>query len=50
MSASASDYQELFGSIVEDVFSMPRCACVICNSCTCACSCRAIPEYDELDW
>ncbi|WP_407702946.1 hypothetical protein [Thiorhodovibrio frisius] len=28
---------------------MPRCACVACNSCTCACSCRA-GEQQVWEW
>ncbi|ERI04018.1 FibroRumin family radical SAM-modified Cys-rich RiPP [Atopobium sp. oral taxon 810] len=50
MSASFSDYQELFGAIESDPVVMARCACVACNSCTCACSCRAFPEQDEIEW
>lgn len=50
MSASVNDYQELFGEIETDYSAMPKCACVACNSCTCACSCRAFPEDDEIEW
>lgn len=50
MSASVAEYNELFGTICEDVQAMARCACVACNSCTCACSCRNIPELEEIEW
>lgn len=50
MSASVAEYKELFGTICEDVQAMPRCACVPCNSCTCACACRNIPELEEIEW
>lgn len=50
MSANINDYMKLFGIINEEVRTMARCACVACNSCTCACSCRAIPELGEIEW
>lgn len=49
MSASTNQYAELFGNVKEEITSMARCACVACNSCTCGCSCRAIPEID-IEW
>lgn len=50
MSANKYDYLQLFGAIRNESFLMARCACVACNSCTCACSCRAVPEWEELEW
>lgn len=50
MSANELDYLKLFGNISYEENIMARCACVACNSCTCACSCRAIPEMEELEW
>lgn len=48
------DYELMFGRISPAGYAeraMPRCACVACNSCTCACSCRrsSILE-EEIDW
>ncbi len=51
MSADTVDYAKLFGNIVDNVFVMARCACVACNSCTCACSCRmSFVNMDEIEW
>lgn len=51
MSASVNDYKRLFGCIeAEPIITMARCACVSCNSCTCGCSCRNIPEGSEIEW
>lgn len=50
MSASNVEYAKMFGMICDEAIVMARCACVACNSCTCACSCRNIPDFDELDW
>ena len=51
MSASDFDYEKLFGSIVDEAIVMAKCACVACNSCTCACSCRKVPEgMEEIEW
>ena len=50
MSASSIDYSKMFGEICNETNVMARCACVACNSCTCACSCRAIPELEEIEW
>ncbi|MCC8105315.1 MAG: FibroRumin family radical SAM-modified Cys-rich RiPP [Clostridiales bacterium] len=50
MSANVNEYMELLGTIEEDFVTMARCACVACNSCTCACSCRAIPDMEEIAW
>ena len=50
MSASVMDYEKLFGNIVDEAVVMARCACVACNSCTCACSCRNIPDMEEIEW
>lgn len=48
MVATESQFQELFGAIGESVVTMARCACVACNSCTCACSCRKSPDNDDI--
>lgn len=29
-------------------FVMAKCACVACNSCTCACSCRAVDGFPDI--
>lgn len=50
MSASNKDYAKLFGSICTEQQAMAKCACVACNSCTCGCSCRNIPEQGEFEW
>jgi len=50
MSANTVDYMKLFGNIEGDVHTMARCACVACNSCTCACSCRRVPGTGEIEW
>ena len=50
MSANSVDYAKMFGTICEGTVVMAKCACVACNSCTCACSCRNIPDLDEFDW
>ena len=49
MSANEKQYTELFGIISEKGVSMARCACIQCNSCTCACSCRNIPDFEETE-
>ena len=50
MSANNVEYAKMFGTICDEAVVMARCACVACNSCTCACSCRNIPDFDEIDW
>lgn len=52
MSANTTEYMAMFGNITEHSTSMAKCACVACNSCTCACSCRAVPEFEdgEFEW
>lgn len=52
MIANNEAYLSLFGNIYEDALVMARCACVACNSCTCACSCRFTPEWEdsEIEW
>ena len=51
MSANSVDYAKMFGAICDDAKIMSRCACVACNSCTCACSCRKNPENtNEIEW
>lgn len=50
MSANNVEYAKMFGTICNEAVVMARCACVACNSCTCACSCRNIPDLDEIDW
>lgn len=50
MVATVLEYKKLFGTILEhDNSSIARCACVSCNSCTCACSCRRTQEND-IEW
>ena len=43
---------EMFVNINEQKMAMAKCAFVACNSCTCACSCRAVPEFEdgEFEW
>ena len=48
MSASTVEYAKMFGEICESAEAMARCACVACNSCTCACSCRNVPDDIDL--
>lgn len=50
MIATEGHFQEMFGAIQDGVAVMPKCACVQCNSCTCACSCRKSPNNDEIGW
>ena len=50
MSADNRQYMQLFGIICNEGVAMARCACVVCNSCTCACSCRVAPELEEIEW
>ncbi len=50
MSPNNLEYQKLFGEIQEEVNATVKCACVACNSCTCACSCRNIPDQEEINW
>jgi len=51
MSATASDYNQMYGEIQSVECAAAKCACVACNSCTCACSCRAVPEgAGDLEW
>lgn len=51
MSANSVDYEKMFGIICDGALVMARCACVACNSCTCACSCRNIPDDGDLiEW
>ena len=32
------------------VGNRPIRGCVACNSCTCSCSCRNIPDNSEIEW
>ena len=50
MVATESQFNELYGAILSDVTTMARCACVSCNSCTCACSCRGSMTDDDMGW
>lgn len=50
MSANIEAYAKLFGNIGKEMKAMSRCACVACNSCTCACSCRGVPDIEEIIW
>lgn len=49
MSSTCFDYQRMFGTINPEMTAMPKCACVPCNACTCACSCR-VDSFSDLDW
>ncbi|WP_143741718.1 FibroRumin family radical SAM-modified Cys-rich RiPP [Thiorhodovibrio frisius] len=44
-------YYQIYGelALAGHETTMPRCACVACNSCTCACSCRA-GEQQVWEW
>ncbi len=51
MSVNDMYYEKLFGEISEnEAQTMARCACVACNRCTCACSCRKIDRAEEIEW
>ena len=50
MSANEEAYVKLFGTICDSAVVMARCACVSCNSCTCACSCRKSPVCENVEW
>lgn len=50
MIATENQYEKLFGLIMEHQTVMPKCACVACNSCTCACACRNNPDNNEAWW
>ena len=51
MSASSMEYAKLFGEICDEAMVSAKCACVACNSCTCACSCRNnIDNTYEIKW
>ena len=50
MVATQKHFELMFGSIIKESAAMPRCACVACNSCTCACSCRKSPDLDTIGW
>lgn len=50
MSADNTQYMQLFGMICNEAVVMPKCACVACNSCVCACACHAVPELGEIEW
>ena len=45
MSANNAQYMQLFGMICNDAVVMARCACVACNSCTCACPAVQFPNW-----
>jgi hypothetical protein len=43
------DSVKVFANINTDAnYGMAKCACVACNSCTCACSCRAVSEFPDI--
>lgn len=43
------DSTKIYGKVMtEGVSTMAKCACVSCNSCTCACSCRGISTETDL--
>ncbi len=51
MSANTLDYEKMFGLIGNGLTMAAKCACVACNSCTCACSCRKKPDcIDSIEW
>ena len=54
MSATSNEYAQLFGNIIDsNKVSMAKCACVKCNSCTCACSCarcKHAPDKEDIEW
>lgn len=52
MIAEINEYAELFGNISDTVANAAKCACVACNSCTCACSCRTVSDFEdgEFEW
>ncbi|SCW50519.1 Cys-rich radical SAM target, FibroRumin family [Lachnospiraceae bacterium C10] len=50
MSATSVEYEKMFGEICDEANAMARCACVACNSCTCACSCRKTPGSEDIEW
>lgn len=53
MSATTVEYTKMFGNIIEvsDIIPTAKCACVSCNSCTCACSgCMSYFENGEIAW
>ena len=52
MSANMEMCMEMYGNINEQHMAMPKCACVACNSCTCGCSCRIVPDFEngEFEW
>ena len=54
MSANTNEYAQMFGNITDmSNISMAKCACVKCNSCTCACSCarcKRAPEKEDVEW
>jgi len=50
MSANSTEYAKMFGTIVDEAVVCAKCACVACNSCTCGCSCRNIPDLTDIDW
>ncbi len=50
MSASSVDYAKMFGAVCDEAVAFAKCACVGCNSCTCACSCRRAEDLDGIEW
>ena len=51
MCTDTQKYQTMYGNINEqDIAVMPKYTCVACNSCICACSCRAIPTFEDEDF
>ncbi|GAB6098951.1 hypothetical protein JCM16358_08300 [Halanaerocella petrolearia] len=43
------DFNKVYGNLNNVNSVAAKCACVACNSCTCACSCR-ITDNCELPW
>lgn len=50
MIANVENYSKMYGNVFGGEFSMAKCACVSCNSCTCACSCRGIARFEDIEW
>ena len=51
MSATLTDYTEMFGSIISEItesITMARCACGVCNACTCICGLAT--DFGEIVW
>jgi len=49
---TSTNYNAMFGNLVGEKGVMAMVgsciACVSCNSCTCACSCKAVNEFPDI--